>query len=190
MTDIKNTVIWVLLAAIAALGAFAWFSHERAGIAAGQRDLAAGKLRIAGEAIDKQKREARAALDAANASVLAQQKRLDAAYLSQEKTDGVNTQTVSGLRADLARLRTAAFRLLDGADGAGRRAGDADAGGQAAADSERGLSDRAQAAGLVPVPADQEAVEDDEAFDSDRINTAYASCRADALSVRQLTAPP
>lgn len=178
----KTIAIYLLLATVAALSAVAWFSTQRASVAIGQRDLVASQLRDTSDAITKQRREARAQLDAANASVLAQQKRLDAAYLFQEKTDGTNTKAIAQLRADLLRMRAAARGVLDGAEHAGRGVGSGAEQGGSAADTGSSFGHRAQANRLFPATADEEA--DNDAFDADTLNAAYSSCRTEAFSIR------
>lgn len=188
MTDaIKTTLLYALVVLSAVLGVATFLGHARLGIAQGQRDLAKASLKDLSAAVDKQKSEAAATLRTLNASVVAQQKIIDARYAQGEKTDAQNTQTIDGFRADLRRLRDAARRVLDAADSTGGGAGDRGASGEVVAGPVAGPGGTAPPRGLLPAAPNPEVDADDDAYEADRINDAYRSCRADALAVRSLT---
>lgn len=180
MLDALKTYLLAALAVICLLlGAALWLQHGRAGVAIGERDLARQQLDSLGKNVKAQKELAAAQLRAANASVLARQRALEDARTHQEKTDATNVDVVRTLRADLDRLREQSEHARRGDGGAARRGGDpigafARAGGAA------------QARGLLPAPPAGAAEEDADAYDADIINLAYASCRADALKVREV----
>lgn len=188
MPDVKSILIYVLLAACVALGVASCASTTMLKSTRSALATTKATLKTTNDRIREQKREAAGELRAANASVLAQQKRLDAAYQSQEKTDATNGKTIDGLRSDLRRVRAAARGLLDAADSARRGDGGEAQQGEAAAGAHGGAGDRAQADRVLPATADEEG--DDDAYEADRVNAAYASCRADAFSVRVISTPP
>lgn len=137
-----------------------------------ERDGArAARDTLAGQ-VEAQKAEARAKLAALNASVLAQQKRIDAAHAAQEKTDATNLATIADLRDRLRRER-----LQRSAEDA-RRGGGGGAAGQAGAGAGDRAAGGAAAVGLLPDP---EAGADEDAFLADQVNEAYRSCRARLL---------
>jgi hypothetical protein len=183
LEDIKTYALGVLLLVCAALGTAAWLSHEHAGIATEQRDTARGERDRLTSAVGAQKKEAGEKLAALNTTMLAHQRQLDDARAAQEKNDAQNTQTVAGLRTDLRRIRAAANGLLTAAAGAGRGDGGGGTPGQDPASADPGAAGAAQAERLVPKTAAEQG--DDEAFVADTINDAYASCRADAFSIRR-----
>lgn len=181
MTDpIKNAFIWLLSIACVVLGAAAWLGHARLEIAQGKADLAISQLKKLGADVVKQKAEAAAELRTANASVLAQQKRLDAAAATQKVTDEKAAAVVDSLRTDLraARLRAGALEAAArrGGSGAAEQGGDP-------AGAGAGAGSGASAGGVLPDP---EAEADDDAYAADRINIAYAACRADAIGLRAI----
>ncbi|RYF29986.1 MAG: hypothetical protein EOO23_06170 [Comamonadaceae bacterium] len=175
MPDIKSLAIYVLLATTILLGI---------GSCAQQTVLKATRFALTtqNEAIKNQKDEAAARLKTLNATVVVQQKRLDEHYFTGEKNDKTNLAKINTLQADMRRLRAAANGLLDAAAAAGLSGGTEQGG--APAGPLTGSLDGAEAYRLVPATPDQEA--DDDAYDADKINTAYASCRADALKLRRL----
>jgi len=141
------------------------------------------------DAVAAQKREAANELRSANASVLATQNLLDATRAAQAKSDAANLGLVGDLRRSLLALRDA--RRLQLAAEAGRRGdgGSAEQGGGGPA-APGGGRDEAAARRILPVPtAGPGDEEDDDAFDADRINAAYVSCRADAVNIRAALAP-
>jgi len=176
MPDLKSLAIYVLLAMTILLGVASCASTTM--LKATRTALA-----VQNNAMKAQKEEAADRLRALNASVLAQQKQLDEHYLAGEKNDRTNLTKITTLQSDLRKLRVASQQLLDAAAAAGITGlgGGAQQGG-ASAGAVAGAENRAEAYRLVPAAPDQEA--DDDAFDADQINAAYASCRADALKLR------
>ncbi|MBS0453951.1 MAG: hypothetical protein JSS14_21835 [Proteobacteria bacterium] len=183
MPDFRSLAIYVLLGACVLLGITAYTNSMLLDSTRKSLKQTKDALKEQGERIGRQKTEAAERLRTLNASVLAQQKRLDAAHEQQEKADATNSATIDGLRADLRRMRAAARGVLNAADDAGRRPGGGARQGEAAAGTDAGARDGAQAYRLVPATPDEEA--DDDAYEADRINNAYASCRADALKLRK-----
>lgn len=178
MPDLRNLALWVLLALAVAGWGVGCAERTRAGsltkllkAVKAERDAARQGLTDLNAAVTRQKAQAAATLASLNASVLAQQKRIDAAAAAQEKTDAKALDDIGRLRGELhvARLRA-------GAAEASRRG---DGGGGAPGAAGTGTGDRAgggaQAARVLP---DAETAADDDAFEADRVNLAYASCRA------------
>ena len=192
---LKAYVIYTLLIICAVLGAAAFmyrelYHHEKNTVDKVKVTLkqAQDTLRDTKDAIEAQKKEAAEKLAAINATVVAQQKRIDDAYELQEKTDDMSSKTLEQVRAELARMRATARRMQHIPDpGAGRGDGGGSANGQASAGNGPGAEDAAQAPGVLHVSEDPEAAADDDAYDADAINAAYASCRAQALVLRKLT---
>lgn len=133
-------------------------------------------------AIETQKTEAAALLRTLNASVLAQQKTIDAARAAQEKEDATNVQVVADLRQGLHdALTTRGGRLCNPAP-AGRWRGGGGAAGQAAAPAGAGAADGTQAGGVLQ--QDAQGLLERLMNEADAVNVAYASCKADAVVVR------
>lgn len=179
MPDIRNIAIWLLLALAVAGWGVGCAERTRAGVLAGQvkkvigeRDGARGERDSLASAIEAQKAQAAATLRTLNASVLAQQKRIDAAHAVQEKIDAENLSTVAGLRDQLRRER-----LQRAAEAAGRGGGAGGAAGQAGTGTDDRAGGGAQAGRLLSDETAAEAEERD-AFDADELNEAYRSCRA------------
>ncbi|WP_155947201.1 hypothetical protein [Pseudacidovorax intermedius] len=177
MPDIRDLALWALLALAVAGWGVGCAERTRAGAltmqleaVTGQRDAARQGLAELNGAVTRQKAEAAATLASLNASVLAQQKRIDAAAAAQEKTDAKNLDDISRLRVELraARLRAGA------GEAGGRGSGGGGAPGAAGAGTGDRAGGRAQGARLFPDP---EAAADDDAYEADRVNLAYASCR-------------
>ncbi|MET3512721.1 hypothetical protein ABIC63_000486 [Pseudacidovorax sp. 1753] len=178
MPDIRNLALWALLAVAIAGWGMGCAERTRAGglasklkTATEERDGARQALDQVNAAVRRQSAEAAATLASLNASVLAQQKRIDAAAAAQEKTDATNGATVEHLREQLraARLRAGA------AEAGGRGGGGGGAPGAAGAGAGDRVAGGAQTAGLFP---DAAAAADDDAYEADRVNLAYGSCRA------------
>lgn len=179
MPDIRNLAIWVLLALAVSGWGVGCAERTRAGVLAGQvkkvtgeRDGARGERDSLASAIEAQKAQAAATLRTLHASVLAQQKRIDAAHAAQEKTDAQNLSTVAGLRDQLRRER-----LQRATEAAGRGGGAGGTPGQAGAGANDRAGGGAQAGRPLPDETAAEAEERD-AFDADELNEAYRSCRA------------
>lgn len=133
-------------------------------------------------AIKTQKDEAAATLRTVNASVLAQQKTIDAAHAAQEQKDATNVQVVAGLQQGLRdALSTRGSRLCNPAP-VGRGSGSGGASGQAATGAGTGPADGAQASGVLS--ADAQGLLGRLMKEADDINNAYASCKTDAVVVR------
>lgn len=138
-------------------------------------------------AIKTQKSEAAAMLRTLNASVLAQQKTVDAAHAAQEQQDAKNVQVVAGLQQGLHdALATRGNRLCNPAP-TGRGSGGGGAAGQVAANASTGAADPAQASGLLST--DAQGLLGRLMKEADDVNNAYASCKADGVTVRGLNAP-
>lgn len=176
MPDIRSLAIYVLLATTLILGVAA--CSERMVLRSTQAALTAQT-----NALKAQKEEAADRLRELNASVLAQQTRLDEAHAKQEKYDATNTKTIEQLRVDLARMRAAARRLLGAADGPVSGPGSGAQQDPPAGSTGSGFGYRTQASGVLPnAPTDEG---DEDAYDADRINNAYIACRIDAVNVRK-----
>jgi hypothetical protein len=183
MPDIRSIAIYVLLATTLLLGVAS--CSERLLVRSTRADLVVQKaaLKTQTEALIAQKKEAAERLRELNASVLAQQKRLDDVHAIQEKYDVANTKTIEQLRVDLARMRAAARRLLGAADAPVTGPGGGAEQGTDTASTGSGFGYRTQASGVLPdAPTDEG---DEDAYDADRINNAYIACRADAVNVRK-----
>ncbi|WP_225784642.1 hypothetical protein [Xenophilus sp. Marseille-Q4582] len=177
MPDIRNLAIWILLALAVAGWGGACAERTRAGVVTKQRNDAREEAKGLRGAIDAQKAEAAATLRTLNASVLAQQKRIDAAHAAQEKNDAQNLATVGALRDQLRRER-----MQRGAEAAGRGDGGGGAPGQAGAGAHAGAAGAAQAGGPLPDETAAEAEERD-AYDADELNEAYRSCRVRVMQL-------
>lgn len=134
-------------------------------------------------AIEQQKTTAGKLLAAETGKANTATAALNAFKLQQEKDDAQNKSTI----ADLAvRLRTAAGatgRLRDpNAPGCGGSGGGTP--GADPASAAGGAADAAEADGLLS--AELTGLLLSQAQASDEINTAYASCRADALKIREV----
>lgn len=182
--NLKNYLLGGLALACLVLSGLLFLATGRLNLALEQRDQARKVLDQVTVDINAQKKAATAELRTANASVLAQQNRLDAAAQHQEKVDAQAVKTVDDLRNQLRAAR--AERMRHAAEEARRGRGGAAEQGQAAAGAGAGAVDRPEAAGLLPDP---EAAADDDAYDADRLNAAFASCKADAIAIRA-EAPP
>ena len=178
MPDLRNLALWALVAAAVAGWGVGCAEHTRAGglasklkTATEERDGARQALDQVNAAVKRQNAEAAATLASLNASVLAQQKRIDAAAAAQETTDAKALDDIGRLRGQLraARLRAGAAEAGGGGGGGGSAAG---AAGSRASDRAGG---GAKADRLLP---DQEAAADDDAYEADRLNEAYRSCRS------------
>ncbi len=112
--------------------------------------------------------------------VLATERKLGAALATQEKKDADAQKTVADLRADLRALSRAAGGLRDPNATACRHP----AAGETAAGAGPGANDASQAGGLLSEPLEKLLLTD--SADADAINIAYASCREDAMNVRQI----
>jgi len=173
---------WIVLGVVilAVLASFVGYGEWRANSA---EKAEAQRWEVA---IGRQKTEAAGLLASETLKVLELERQLGAARAAQEKTDAENAKTVAGLRADLrAKSRAAGGPGLRDPFAAGCGGGGGDTQGPAAAGADGGAADRAQAGGLVSQPLEELLLELADA--GDEINIAYASCRADALTIR---APP
>lgn len=130
-----------------------------------ERDTARGERNSLAADVTAQKAEAAATLRTLQASVLAQQKRIDEVHVAQEKTDATKLATVADLRE----------RLQRAAEDARRGDGDGSAPGAPGAGAGHRAAGGVVAPGLFPNP---EAEADDDAYLADRVNEADRSRRA------------
>ncbi|MNQ42083.1 hypothetical protein D3C85_557790 [compost metagenome] len=181
---LKNAIIFVLIGACVILSGLSGLFLYRMRLAVVGQQAAEARVEGLTDQINRNKVQAAAELRTANASVLAQQTRLDAIYLQQEK-QSVLDQKVAGDAGDQLRRFRADSRLrADAAKGPGSGRGGAAQQATADASADPGAADRASRAGLLREAAIAEG--DDDARLADRINVAYRSCRADAFNVRKV----
>ncbi|PQA78675.1 hypothetical protein [Rhodoferax sp. TS-BS-61-7] len=132
-------------------------------------------------ALKEQQRQAERLLASETAKARAAEQALRDFKTNQEKQDAKNQSTVADLSSRLRQLAGSAGRLRDpNAHGCGRGSGGPT--GEVATAPGSGAADPAEAAGLLSVPLTellQRALRE-----SDDINVAYASCRADTYAVR------
>lgn len=122
------------------------------------------------------------ALGAETAKVLAAERALNVAVQAQEKKDAAAKETIADLRAGLrANSRAAGGAGLRDPFAAGCRDATAHPG---AAGAGPGADDTGQIGRLVSVELEEFLLQ--QASEADDINAAYASCREDAMSVRQI----
>lgn len=170
---------WRLIAITAAVvaliaGYFAWQSHQR-GIGAQQERA------IWQEAIAEQKRKAGEALEEERAKITESERLLNEARSAQETKDTTNARTIETLSAELSHIK----RLRDPYAKPGCGCGGSSAKGEDPASTVAGADNGAQASGLL-----SEGLSDllrNLTRESDEINIAYASCRQDAMKVRELS---
>lgn len=173
---------WIYAIAIAALGAAAFGESTLKDHYKAEAVLQKANVTKLASAIETQKNEAAATLRTLNASVLAQQKTIDAASAAQEKQDASNAQVVAGLQQGLHdALATRGSRMCNPAP-AGRGGGRGGAAGQAAAGADAGPADGAQAGGVLQ--PDARGLLERLMSEADAVNIAYASCKVDAGVVR------
>lgn len=165
--------IGALLAALV-LGYSAWVRHQQ-GIGEARAKT------VYNAAITQQKTVAGELLAAETSKAATATAALNAFKLRQEKDDAQNKSTIADLAVRLRTAAGAAGRLRDpnaaGCGGSGSGAPGADP-----ARSGGGAADAAEAGGLFSAGATE--LLHRLTRDADDINTAYASCRADALSLR------
>jgi hypothetical protein len=182
---------WVYALALAA--ALAW-----GGVNAFERNLArsgeaaakvmakanADALESARLQVDLNKKQAARLLADETAKVAATETRLANALAKLEKTDVANKTTVAGLKTRLVAAAGAAGRLRDpyGApDRCGASGGDAK--GQTATSADDSPANGAAPGRLLS--AELSGFIEQRLAQADALNIAYASCRADAFTVRQ-----
>lgn len=170
---------WLMLIVAAGamvLGYFAWADHQQ-GIGDARATARWTK------AVDEQKTKAIKVLAVEVAKVAAVERALADAKNKQELQDAANQKTVAGLSARLRDLAGPAGRLRDpNAAGCGRSSVSAD-GPVASAPGDR-ADDYTEASGLLS--AQLSGLLQQLGREADDINDAYASCRADAFSVRAM----
>lgn len=154
--------------------------HERA-------DHVQGELTQLETAVTAMKKQAAAELKAAQDEVAAWQSRFNDARRAQEIKDGNAQAAIDKARRDLrAATDRNGGRLRDPwADGC--RSGGQSPGAGSGAGADPGAADVPQTGRLVSAELTRRLAERE--LEGDRINAAYASCRADAYRVRGL-APP
>ncbi|QNK65776.1 hypothetical protein [Variovorax sp. PAMC26660] len=183
--DIVPGWLWAIFLALALVAAFG----EREVGQHYKADAIVQKANVTAlsSAIKTQKDEAAATLRTISASVLAQQKTIDAAHAAQEQKDATNVQVVAGLQSGLRdALATRGSRLCNPA-AAGRGGSRGGAAGQAAVSASAGAADAAQASGVLS--ADAQGLLGRLMKEADDINNAYASSKADGQTVRGQGAP-
>lgn len=132
-------------------------------------------------AIDRQKIKAAETLTAETEAVHAYEAALQDAKNQQELKDATHKTTIADLSDRLRRAAGSAGRLRDPhAPGCGPSGGSAQS--QAATAPGDSAADRAETGGLLSVPLSDLLGEI--LREADTINTAYASCRADATTIR------
>ena len=136
-------------------------------------------------ALTRQKLEAATTLATETAKVAAVTQRLNDTLHNQEIQDATNQATVAKYQADLRRMADSSGRLRD--PNAGRGCGCDSAQGDIATSASAGAADRAEAGGLLSKELSGLLLK--LTADADEVNIAYASCRADALNVRELLRP-
>lgn len=167
------STVWACLCA-GALALAAWGHWE-----ANHFETAAAKSDLT---LSNERRAAAKALAEKTALVLAKTNELESMRLAQEKRDGEAQATISDLHGDLQRSsRAAGGRGLHDPWAEPCRRDPANAPGAPAADP--GGEDPAEAGRVLS--AHLEGVLLDVLADADAINIAYASCRADAIGLRQ-----
>lgn len=137
-------------------------------------------------AMNKQKAQASAELAAETAKVLARERELADLRAQQEKTDADNQAKVADLDRRLRVLAGPAGRLRDPHAAAGCGAGGGGAQGTPPAGPADRPGDGAPAGWLLS--AELSGLLQDRLSKADKINLAYASCRADLM--RRAQPPP
>lgn len=168
-----NTAILIRLAACLAMVVVLVFGEqyiERRGYDRAQSEYTA--------AINAQKAQAAATLASETAKTRAAEQSLQTNLNAQNIKDADHAQTIATLSD---RLHRAAGRLRD-PYAAGCGAGSSGTTSETAAAANGGATDTAQAGGLLSAAATEFLLTI--AREADDINTAYASCRADAFAVR------
>jgi len=118
----------------------------------------------------------------------AAQEKLNGALAAQERTDNANKEIVADLEGKLRAARAVSGGRMRDPNATGCRSGGQDPGGQVAASPGGSGSNPAEAGGLLS--ADLTGLLDKLTKESDDINVAYASCRADSFNVRALINGP
>lgn len=137
-------------------------------------------------ALTRQKLEAATTLATETAKVVAVTQRLNDTLHQQETQDATNQATVAKYQADLRRMAALPGGLRDpNATGCGRGSGGTQ--GDIAASANGGATDAAQTTGALSKEFSGLLLK--LTADADEVNVAYASCRTDALSVRELLHP-
>jgi len=174
-----NPYTWLLYGSLmAALLLGAWRVHHN--IDQGGYDRADAEWQAK---VNIQKADATKLLDEERAKVVATEKNLRNFKDNQEIKDANNKKAVSGYER---RLRAAAgidSRLRDPHAGRGSCSGSPTS--AVATGASAGADDGPQGAGLLSKELTQFLL--DQAASADDINLAYASCRADALSIREIS---
>ena len=136
-------------------------------------------------ALDRQKITAAQLLATETAKAHDREAELQDAKNEQELKDANHQRKITDLADRLRAATGPAGRLRDPNAVAGCGAGSSSATGQAATAPRDSAADPAQAGGLLSVPLTELLTAT--LREADEVNAAYASCRADALSLR--TAP-
>lgn len=172
----------IVAAVLAAGGALAWGIHY-------EREIGDKRTAARYEAkLTRQKLDAAAMLNDLNNKARALEQQRDAALAELEKRDEINVKTVADLRAELVRRSRAA-------GGPGLRdpfaprcgGGSPSTPGKVIASPDSGPADPAQAGGVLS--AQLEGLLLTLTSEADTINTAYISCRQDAMNTRAALTP-
>ena len=178
---LSSKIITVLAATLALLLGALWIGY--APWAVHQQSIGEARATITyNAAIDKQKKQAGELLATETRKTTAATQALTEFKTAQEIQDAKNQTTVTGLQSRLRAAAGAAGRLRDpNAAGCGGSGGSAQ-GADPASASHRAADD-AQAGGLFSAGATE--LLQRLTLESDAINNAYASCRPDALNLRE-----
>ena len=178
-----NPYTWLLYGSLmAALLLGAWRVHHN--IDQGGYDRADAEWQAK---VNIQKADATKLLDEERAKVVATEKNLRNFKDNQEIKDAHNKKTVTGYERRLRAAADPAGRLRDPNASYATRCGGGGGNPQSPDTAGAGhrADDVAQATGLLSKELTQFLL--DQAASADDINLAYASCRADALSIREIS---
>lgn len=112
------------------------------------------------------------------------QGKLNTALAAQERADDANKEIVAGFEVKLRAARALSAGRMRDPNATGCRSGGQDPGGQGASGPVSGGSNASEASGLLS--AELTGLLDKLTGEADDINVAYASCRADAFTIRAL----
>ncbi len=173
---LKSRLAWRLLCVAAALaGMYGLWRHVE------QRGYARAQAVYEAE-INRVKTQAAAALAQETERVLLIEQALHQSKNDQDLKDAQNRQTIAGLSDRLRSAAGPACRLRDPNAAPQCRGSGGGPPGDPAPAAAAGAADRAQADGLLSEPLAE--LLQRIAREADDINAAYASCRADAYTVR------
>ena len=172
----QTQIIAALVAFIAAVGAaLAWGEHRY-----DQGEEANKKIYQA--ALDRQKIRAAATLASETSKVADREAELQEIKNQQDQKDATHKTAIADLSDRLRRAAGPTGRLRDPHATPGCGGGSSGPAGEAATATAGGSADPAETGGLLSVPLTDLLAE--VLRESDDINAAYASCRADAYTLR------